>query len=178
MPVYTALLRGINVSGHKIIKMDRLKSIFESLEYQHVRTYIQSGNVIFQSSESQEELLRETIEAELRSSLGYDIPVVVRSQTELEETIRRNPFPKILENESVYVSFLYEEPSAEAVDHLLSYKNDADDFVVMHREVYILCRKNYGTSLLSKNFLEKKLGVYATTRNWNTVNKLATLCKL
>ncbi|KPV55837.1 hypothetical protein QJ48_31120 [Paenibacillus sp. A3] len=179
MNTYVAMLRGINVSGQKIIKMDRLKSIFESMQLQEVSTYIQSGNVIFQTTETDKIVLRGRIESTLKESLGYDIPVVIRSNDELDEVVRRNPFAvtELLEDEKVYVTFLASQPTAEAVEHFESYNNDVDDFRVLNREVYILSRKGYGKSLFSNNFVEKKLKVAATTRNWETVNKLADLSR-
>jgi uncharacterized protein (DUF1697 family) len=110
-----------------------------------VRTYIQSGNVTFESADEPANLLCSKIENEL------------------------------LEKEKVYISFLSKEPTAEAINKLISVENEIDDFQILNREVYILCRKNYGKSLYSNTFLEKKLGVSATTRNWDTLNKLVNL---
>ncbi|KZE82144.1 hypothetical protein AV654_08795 [Paenibacillus elgii] len=179
MNTYVAMLRGINVSGQKIIKMDRLKSIFESMQLQEVTTYIQSGNVIFGTTESDKVVLRDRIESTLKEALGYDVPVVIRSNDELDEVIKLNPFAvaELPEGEKVYVTFLASQPTAEAVAHFESYSNNVDDFRVLNREVYILSRKGYGKSLFSNNFVEKKLKVTATTRNWETVNKLADLSR-
>ncbi|WP_144940250.1 DUF1697 domain-containing protein [Paenibacillus sp. 32O-W] len=180
MPICIALLRGINVSGQKIIKMDQLSAIFESLGFQNVQTYIQSGNVVFQTveEEASKELVHK-IESRLKETLGYEVTVVLRTMEELEEVVERNPYdlPSLTPDEKVYVSFLSGEPAQEAKDRLLSYKNEIDDYRLRTREVYILCRKGYGKSLFSNNFLEKKLGLAATTRNWATVNKLVAMAE-
>lgn len=176
MNKYVALLRGINVSGQKIIKMDALKSIFEALEFQNVKTYIQSGNVIFEASVTEHELLAESIEMQLRVELGYEITVVVKTLSELEEVIQHNPFTENEASEGkLYVSFLSKEPVAEDLAALLSVQNGVDEIRALDREVYILCRQGYGKSQFSNNFIEKKLRVPATTRNWQTVNKLANM---
>ncbi|MCE5170827.1 DUF1697 domain-containing protein [Paenibacillus profundus] len=176
MNKYVALLRGINVSGQKIIKMDALKSIFEALAFQNVKTYIQSGNVIFEASVTEPELLAESIEKQLRVELGYEITVVVKTLSELEEVIQHNPFTENEASEGkLYVSFLSKEPVAEDLAALLSVQNGVDEIRALEREVYILCRQGYGKSQFSNNFIEKKLRVPATTRNWQTVNKLANM---
>lgn len=179
MGIYIALLRGINVSGQKIIKMDRLRNLFESLNYQSVVTYIQSGNVVFQTAEGDTALIRQTIEHGIKETFEFDVTVVVRTNDELEESIRNNPFDRIElnENDRIYLSYLAERPSEEAIERLLAFKNDSDDYEIIGRVVYILCRTGYGKSLFSNNFLEKKLGVAATTRNWQSVNKIADLCR-
>lgn len=176
---YIALLRGINVNGQKIIKMDHLKSIFESLPVEQVRTYIQSGNVVFQSAEASTEKLRSDIESGLKQALGYEVDVVVRTKDELKLTIERNPFGDgaSAEEGKVYVSFLAKEPSAEAAVVLASFQSDVDEYRLAGHDVHIRCRGQYGKSLFSNNFLEKKLGVTATTRNWQTVNKLASMAE-
>ncbi|TVY03927.1 DUF1697 domain-containing protein [Paenibacillus cremeus] len=176
---YIALLRGINVSGQKIIKMDALKAMFESMPFHHVRTYIQSGNVMFDAAETDAEQLRASIEDMLKQALGYAVPVIVRSLTELEEAIRVCPFEvsQLREGEKVYVTFLAQPPALEAIQKLESYRNEVDDFQVRGKDVYVLCRGNYGRSQFSNTFLEKKLGAAATTRNWDTVLKLAEISR-
>lgn len=179
MTTYVALLRGINVSGQKIIKMENLKAIFESLQFQNVKTYIQSGNVIFKTTEEKVDVLKERTESKLKEALGYEVTVMIRTLSELEAVIKQNPFAKSedLEDGKLYVTFLSKVPTAETVDVLASYKNNVDDVCVLNREVYLLCRKGYGRTLFSNHFLETKLGVLATTRNWTTVNKIASMAR-
>ncbi|TMV50762.1 DUF1697 domain-containing protein [Paenibacillus mesophilus] len=174
---YIALLRGINVNGQKLIKMDHLKSIFESMPVSRVRTYIQSGNVLFEVEDRGTDQIRESIESKLKDALGYKVDVVVRTKDELELTVADNPFEEdgAPDDGKIYVSFLSEKPTAEALRVLASFQSDVDEYRVAGREVYIRCRGQYGKSLFSNNFLEKKLGVIATTRNWQTVNKLVSM---
>lgn len=177
MITYIALLRGINVSGQKIIKMDSLRSMFESMGFHRVRTYIQSGNVIFEADENDVAKLIQAIETEITRVFGFEVVVMMRRAEELEAVVKENPFADIQlsEGEKIYVSFLSEEPEAEAVEQLLTYTSDVDEYRLMSREVYILCRKNYGKSLFSNNFLEKKLRVSTTTRNLDSVNTIAEI---
>lgn len=176
MTIYIAFLRGINVGGQKIIKMEKLKDIFESLQFQNVKTYIQSGNVIFESTEEGSDVLCK-IETGLESVLGYKVTSILRTADELEEVIRQNPFSESGDFEKQYVTFLHREPNVEAADRLMSYKNDVDDFCVINREVFLLCGKGYGKTKLSNHFLESKLDVLATTRNWKTINKVLNLIR-
>ncbi|MFP3122765.1 DUF1697 domain-containing protein [Ectobacillus funiculus] len=176
MTIYIAFLRGINVGGKKIIKMEKLKDIFKSLYFQNVKTYIQSGNVIFDSPEESADILYK-IETELENVLGYKVTSIIRTADELEEIIKQNPFSASEDVEKQYVTFLHREPTVEAADRLMSYKNDVDDFCVTHREVFLLCGKGYGKTKFSNHFLESKLDVLATTRNWKTVNKILNMIR-
>lgn len=179
MNTYIALLRGINVSGQKIIKMEALKKAFESLDYKRVTTYIQSGNVVFGSAAANTSLLRTQIQNTLLKTFGFEVPVSVRTLKEIEEIIKRNPFKKVKthEGEKLYISFLSGKPTKAAEEDLADVKNDVDEIRLLGYEVYILCRKGYGNTLFSNTFIEKKLAVSATTRNWDTVQKLLTLGK-
>jgi len=179
MGAYIALLRGINVGGHKKILMEHLRTVFESLTLSNVRTYIQSGNVLFESAETDAVSLADRIERGLEQEYGFKIPVVLRTPDQLEATVRRNPFDMTgrPSSDSLYVSFLKEIPSAQAIADCYSFRNDVDEFIVDGAEVYILIHKHYGESKFSNNFLEKKLKVAATTRNWATVNKLIAMTK-
>ncbi|WNR42131.1 DUF1697 domain-containing protein [Paenibacillus roseipurpureus] len=180
MSRYIALLRGINVSGQKMIKMDRLKQLFESMGFTHVSTYIQSGNVIFDSeAEGEAEVLADRIRQELLTQLTFDIPVIIRTPGELQEVVAYSPYAHVDEtaNEQRYVTFLSASPTDAVIAKLLATQNPVDELQVQGREVYVLIRKNYGDSKFSNNFIEKKLGVSATTRNWETVNKLIALAE-
>jgi uncharacterized protein (DUF1697 family) len=179
MPRYIALLRGINVSGQKIIKMDKLRSIFESMDYQNVTTYIQSGNVIFDSEEEDPAIVRDRIVSELLSQLSFDIPVVIRTLDDLREVAQQTPHKTVNTeaNEQRYITFLSHTPTDAAIAKLEALQNEVDEFRVKGLTVYLLIRKNYGESKFNNNFLEKKLGVSATTRNWETVNKLIQLAE-
>jgi uncharacterized protein (DUF1697 family) len=177
MPQYIALLRGINVSGQKIIKMDKLRAVFESIGFTKVSTYIQSGNVIFDSDEEDAGVVRERIVQELLSQLTFDIPVIIRTPGELQEVVHATPYPVVneAENEQRYVTLLAQAPTEAALAKLFAAQSAVDEYQVKGLTVYLLIRKNYGDSKFSNNFIEKKLGMSATTRNWETVNKLIRL---
>jgi uncharacterized protein (DUF1697 family) len=175
MNIYVALLRGINVGGRKVVKMQDLKAVFESLDFHSVRTYIQSGNVIFAAAEEHPADLQNRIERKLEEVLGYKVTAIIRTVRELEQVIQGNPFVGKADDGMLYVTFLAEAPTAEAIDRLASYRNGEDDVHVASREVYLICRNGYGRTLFSNDFLESKLGVQATTRNWQTVNRIASL---
>ena len=179
MKVYVALLRGINVSGQKSIKMEDLKKTFKALHYKSITTYIQSGNVIFGSAAAKTALLQTQIENKLLKTFGFEVPVIVKTLEEIEETIKRNPFKKIKaqNGEKLHVTFLGGSPAKAAADNLAAVENDVDEIRLSGSEVYILCRNGYGKTLFSNTFIEKKLMVSATTRNWATVEKLFSLGK-
>jgi uncharacterized protein (DUF1697 family) len=176
LTTYLALLRGINVGGHKIIKMAALKELFESLGFADVRTYIQSGNVIFRSKEGGKQL-RPKLQKELKATFGFDVAVVIRTAEEMGKIIASTPFSPdtLAEHESLYVALLGGTPTEDAIEDLLACRSDVDDFRLVGGEVYILLRQSSRQSLFSNSFLERKLGVPATTRNWNTIAKLAEM---
>jgi len=175
MPTYIAMLRGINVSGQKSIRMEQLRGMFEAMGLQQVTTYIQSGNVIFESEPSEPSGLETQIEEAIKHTFGYDVPVLIRATSEMEAILAANPFPPSSDSGAkLYVTLLANKPAPEAVTKLQSVQNDVDQFYVVDRQVYIVSM-NYGKSKFSNTFIEKKLGVKATTRNWETMCKLSQL---
>jgi uncharacterized protein (DUF1697 family) len=177
MTTYIALLRGINVGGNKIIKMQDLKAMFQSLGFEDVRTYIQSGNVVFEGEEQSESLISGIIERQIEETFGFAVSVIMRTLDELEQTIANNPF-KLTDKEDFkrwYVSFLPAEPSAEALDKLRIYEDGPDQIRFVGREMYVLYEVSVSQSPLFKVSFDKILGMPVTTRNWNTLNKLVTM---
>jgi uncharacterized protein (DUF1697 family) len=168
---YVALLRGINVGGHAIIKMADLKHIFESLGLEDVQTYIQSGNVIFQSAENDENALITPIERQLENATGRRIQLFVRRMRAVQTIASKSPFAAT-DKETVHVTFLNEKPGRKAQDTLLALKSEADDFAFKGRELYNL-RLDPGASVFSNNWVEKILNMPATTRNLTTITKIA-----
>ncbi len=175
---YIALLRGINVGGNKIIKMKDLAEIFTSFGFKNVKTFIQSGNVIFDSPQSKTESVKNKIEKGLNNSLGYPVDAIIRKKEEIENVIKNNPFKKEIEqpNIKLYVTFLSNSPVNKIKKEVSTYNNDLETFKIKNSEVYVLIRKNdIQKTVFSTNFLEKKLGLLGTTRNWNSVNKILNL---
>ena len=175
---YVAFLRAVNVGG-RVVKMDRLRAIFESLGLKNVETFIASGNVIFESAVKDLASLEKKIEKELQKSLGYAVTTFLRSVEDLKQVAECQPFAKAeMENEgnTLYIAFLPTSPEAELQKKLLAFRNPVDDFHVRGREVYWLCRKTMSRSDFSGATLEKTLRVPATLRNVTTVRKLAAKC--
>jgi uncharacterized protein (DUF1697 family) len=182
MAIYVALLRGINVGGKNRIKMADLKLAFEHIGLSRVQTFIQSGNVLFESNEG-EEPLRKPIENKLEDVFGFYIPVILRTSMELEQIIKNCPFSEeeVIEAEaaskveSLYVGLLIQPPSQEGIEQLNVYKSQTDKFSIIGRDVYLLFYNSIRNSKLANNL--HKLNVLTTTRNWKTINKLAQMAK-
>jgi uncharacterized protein (DUF1697 family) len=172
MQTYIALLRGINVSGHKKIKMPELKVMFEELGFTNVRTYIQSGNVVFESETAED--LESKISAKIQALFGFEVSVICRTSEEMEDVIKRNPFAEMVgfEPEKLYVTFLQEAPAEEKLATLQALSFEPEMYTVSGREVFVYCFNGYGNTKLDNALFEKKLKVKASTRNWRTVNKL------
>ncbi|MFI5196540.1 MAG: DUF1697 domain-containing protein [Chitinophagales bacterium] len=172
MTKYIAFLRAINVGG-RVVKMDDLKKHFAMPGFKNIVTYIQSGNVVFDHSETDKDALIKKVESKLLKSLGYEVKTFLKTPAELEAVVKKNPFKKYPEDMGLHVSFMSGRPDAEAVKQLLLLQTDHEQFRFTGSEAYILVRKGaYGETKFSNNFLEKKLKLYATTRNWATVNTL------
>jgi len=175
---YISILRGINVSGQKKIIMGDLKSLYQDLGFQNVLTYIQSGNVIFEVGESKIPELKENIENAIQKKYKFHVPVEIRTNSELSKVINNCPFGlvNLAENGTkVLLTFLSSVPSKSNVSELLKHVKSPDELAVSGKEVYLFCPGGYGKSKLSNSFMEKKLGVEATTRNWKSIHKLFEL---
>jgi len=177
---YVAFLRGINVGGKKLIKMEALRRVIESLGFKNVRTFIQSGNVIFESRETNRETLTAKVEKELLKSFGHDVTVVLQTVVELEAILKLNPFRKIKAGADVvmFVTLLAGEPAVKAKLPLRSSTEKLEVLAIKNRAALILChRKPNGLFSFPNNFLEKHFQVAATTRNWNTVQRIVAFAK-
>ncbi|WML48583.1 DUF1697 domain-containing protein [Neobacillus sp. PS3-34] len=176
MTNYIALLRGINVGGHNIIKMQELRTVLTNMGLEQVRTYIQSGNVLFQSDKNASRL-SELIEQEINNAFGFSVTVILRTEKEWEQLIKNCPYPvdSLLEGESVHVACLAEQPKQEAIDHLLQFKSDLDECYIEGKEIYFYFRQSIRDSKLASQL--PKIGVPATVRNWKTILKLEAMLK-
>jgi len=173
---YAAFLRGINVGGHNKIKMESLRETFAALGFENVKTYINSGNVIFETSETDDNKLVAEIEKAIEAEFSLKIKVMVRTMAEIEDIIKNNPFAGQFENDKdLHVLFTGEELTEEKRELLLSNNNENEQFAVRNREIFCLLRVSVLDSLLGKDYIGKKLKVSATGRNWRTVNKIAEL---
>lgn len=174
MQTYISLLRGINVSGRKKILMKDLKMLFQSLDFENVQTYIQSGNVVFEAAEKEnEQEMSLKIAQAILQKYSFEVPILVFKKEEWEKVVLENPFlsEENVVIKSLYVTFLAEKPKAENLAKLESVSFLPDIFTVLDKRIYLKVEK-YGKTKLSNNFFERKLKVSATTRNWKTVLKL------
>ena len=176
MPTYVSLLRGINVSGQKSIRMTELQELFITLGFKQVRTYIQSGNVIFSAPKATEGKLCAKIQQGVLKRFGHEVPVLVRTAAELEQVAAANPFAKLrAEPTKLHISFLSEPPSPDGLKKLQAIAAGKDRFEMGKRVVYLHCPDGYGQTKLNNGALERALGSGATTRNWKTVLELCRL---
>jgi uncharacterized protein (DUF1697 family) len=179
MKTFISILRGINVSGHNIIKMDQLKKLMMSLGFENVQTYIQSGNIIYQTKNNDISKLNELIKKGIQKEFGHDVPIFTLSLAELEKVIQNNPF-SIKENIDTaffHVSFLTKVPDKEKVALLALVDSKNDEFEIVEQALYLYCPNGYGSTKLTNTFVESKLKVNATTRNWKTCNELLNIAK-
>ncbi|MBA2270985.1 MAG: DUF1697 domain-containing protein [Chthoniobacterales bacterium] len=173
MPRYIAFLRAINVGG-RVVKMERLRQIFESLDLGDVETFIASGNVVFTSAVKDAGRLEKKIEQSLQSELGYEVRTFLRSDAELVKITEHEAFEGAGELPEVrlFIGFLSEVPTAAAAARLVEASTDIDQFHLSGRELYWRCRVNSSDSPFSGPKLEKTLGMPTTLRNVNTVRRL------
>ncbi|HET8803051.1 MAG TPA: DUF1697 domain-containing protein [Aequorivita sp.] len=174
MKTYIALLRGINVGGQKKLKMADLKLLFEQLGFEAVTTYIQTGNVVFTAKEGAS--LAARISKEIHTKFGFEVPVLIKTASEIENILANCPFgnPK---QEASYFVLLETPPTQELVQATELLENTDEEFVITDSCVYMFCATGYGKTKLNNNLFEKKLKVAATTRNYRTLAKLVELAK-
>jgi uncharacterized protein (DUF1697 family) len=170
---YVALLRGINVGGHNKIKMEELREMFSSLGFEDVKSYINSGNIIFKGRKTTHDKLVTKIEKAIEKTFSLQIKVVVRESSEISNLVSNNPFEdKISDDQNLFVAFLENELSPENHQLLLSNNSEFEEFAVFQQDVFCLTKKGFREGLLGKKYIDKKLKTAATVRNWRTVNKL------
>jgi uncharacterized protein (DUF1697 family) len=183
MTVYVALLRGVNVGSKNRIKMAELKQALEAAGLEKVETYIQSGNLIFESNES-EEALRLKIEGTIKQAFGLTISTVIRTSDELTQLIQNCLFTEQeikqaeaanTEGESLYIALLQEAPKKEKTENINRYITPEDAYQIRNRDIYLLLKHSIRNSKLAGAL--DKLGIPLTVRNWNTIQKLDQLAK-
>ena len=154
--------------------MDERRGLYTGQGFSDVRTYLQSGNVVFESEDYNETRLTERIEAIIRQSLGLEVPVFVRSFVEWTRLLQSNPFlnDRQEDPEHLYVTFLRHPPSELEMKNLKPPAGGADEFHLVGREIHLVCPNGYGRTKLSNTWFEHTLRQTATTRNWKTVTAL------
>ena len=176
MPIYVALLRGVNV-GQNILRMDRLRAVCSELRLKNVRTYVQSGNVVFEGQGTAAHW-SQALERKLAGETRLPVTVMVRTAAEMSKVLADNPFlsRKEIDRTRLHVTFLQDAPAKGAVEALGKVKAGVDRFNWVGKEIYLHCPNGYGRSKLTNGVIEKILSLRATTRNWNTVNQLHEMC--
>jgi len=171
---YIALLRGINVGGHKKIFMADLKLLFEKLNLKNVRTYIQSGNVIFKSSEENIQDLENRIKGQLFNQYGFEVSVLVKTHSEIRAILNDCPFSEDKKVNSYFI-ILHSIPDEILVETTMQIKYPNEEFHIINTCVYTYYSAGFGNAKCGTNFFEKKLKVSATARNYKTIMKLIEL---
>jgi uncharacterized protein (DUF1697 family) len=176
MPIYISMLRGINLLGHKRVEMAQLRVMFEGMGFEQVRTYINSGNVVFKTGRSSPAALSKRIAERMVAEFGFTASVITRTAAELGRAIEGNPFVKESRSDpsKVFIAFLEQAPKADAIEKLQARASKAER---VHgcggREIYAYYVDGMGRArLLTHGVLERVLAVSATMRNWNTVSRL------
>ena len=174
MKTYISILRGINVSGQKLIKMDALRKMYENMGYHDVTTYVQSGNVVFSSNDIEPHKIEDEISLQIEKEFGFIVPVIVLTADKLKQIIDNNPFLTDPDKDQAFfhVTFLSSKPSNFDPKAIEDKKQEGEDLFFTDDAIYLYCPNGYGNTKLTNNLLEAKLKVRATTRNWKTTNEL------
>ena len=173
------MLRGINISGHRMIRMDALKALYADMGFKNTVTYIQSGNVIFQSQPAIISELEKIISDGIREKFGFDVPVIIKEMEELRHIIEANPFliEPVKEISKIYLTFLSSVPKKELYEKMSEGQNYEEEYQLIGNTIFIYCPNGYGNTKLSTNFIENKLKVTATSRNWKTTLELLRMAE-
>lgn len=171
--IHIALLRGINVGGKNKLLMRDLSALFVETGCEDVRTYIQSGNVVFRAGQALAGRVPEIIGEATSERFGFRVPVLTRTRAELAAIVRENPFLRAgADTEELHVGFLARRPEAAAADALDPDRSLPDEFAVVGREVYFHCHFGLARTKLTTRYFESKLSTTMTVRNWRTVSRL------
>jgi uncharacterized protein (DUF1697 family) len=178
METYISMLRGINVGG-KVIKMDALREMCSQMGLKDVRTYIQSGNIIYSYKKILPKKLDALLNENIKKSFGYDVPVITLTVPELQAVIKTNPMSKQKSRDQAFmhVTLLDKKPESEKVKAIMDGDYQGHEFEWIDRAIYLYTPGGYGNTKLNNSFFEKKLKVSGTTRNWKTINELLKMAE-
>lgn len=177
--IYIALLRGINVGGHNIIKMEALRKVLADNGFESVKTYIQSGNIIFKLTKTTPTKLVEKISSLIEEEFKVSVPVIVFDLPYLKAVIANNPFlkDKTKEESFLHATFISDNPTTGIIEEIIANNKEEDELIVGDKVLYLYCPNSYSKSKLTNTFLEKKLKLHTTTRNWRTTLKLLEIAE-
>ncbi|MCO6452544.1 MAG: DUF1697 domain-containing protein [Caldilineales bacterium] len=178
MSTHISLLRGINVSGQKKILMADLRALYKSLGLANVESYVQSGNVLFDSDEDAA-TLKQRIEAGIERVYDYHVDVVLRTPADFARVLANNPYlvTRNVDTKQTYVIFLAQSPDPDLAEALAVADGSDDEFTNAGEEIYLYLPGGAGRTKLTNNFFERKLKLSATTRNWRTVEALYEMAR-
>jgi uncharacterized protein (DUF1697 family) len=175
---YVALLRGINVGGKHVLPMKDLAAIFAECKCSNVRTFIQSGNVIFSASPHVVQQLPAIVGRKIEERFGFPAPILLRDRQELAKAMRDNLFAKQgLPESALHVYFLADLPTSAAVKSLDPARSAPDEFRVIGRHIYLHVPNGMGRTKLTSTYFDSKLSTVCTARNWATVGKLLEMAR-
>lgn len=176
--IIISMLRAVNL-GSRRISMDALRALYESLELSAVRTYVQSGNVVFKTRERNLALLTKRIEAAIERTFGFHSDVIVRTTAEMRGVVAKNPFAgrNGIEPAKLLVTFLADDPGEDARQQVRSIKTEPEEMHITGRELYVYFPNGMGRSKLPSRAIGKALGTPGTARNWNSVTKLLEIAE-
>lgn len=176
MPSYLALFRAVNVSGHNIIKMEHLRKLMEDNGFKNVATYIQSGNVVFDIDETDKGKIGRSIEVLLYKEYGHDVFTFLLDRADVQKAIDNNtytkPEPEPSGVKKYFVTFLSGDATTQGLDQMKKYNRSDDEFKAVGNVLYLKLSQSAADSKLNNSFIEGKLGLKSTTRNWNTTLKM------
>ncbi|WP_424002926.1 DUF1697 domain-containing protein [Maribacter sp. IgM3_T14_3] len=177
MKTYIAFLRGINVSGKHKIPMAELRELCDSISLKEVKTYIQSGNIVFKSELQNTSELESLISKAILKSFGFEVPVIVKTTSQLRDILNDNPFESEDEiiRKQVYFVLLNDLPKISELTKFKVESYENEEFSISDSCIYLKCKVGYGKAKLNNNLIERKLKVLATTRNYRTMHKLLEL---
>ncbi len=177
---YVVLIKGINVGSRNRIKMADLVDSLNNIGLNNMKTYLQSGNIIFDHDSFDTSNIAQFIESIISQKFGLNVNVIIRKEDEIESIIENNPFIKDpdIELDKLHVTFLEEIPDKQLILNLNIKKGENERFEFKGKEIYLYLPNGYSRTKLTNNNFEKKLKITATTRNWKTVNKLLELTKI
>lgn len=177
--IYISLLKGINVGGHKKIKMADLKAMYVRLGAKDVVTYIQSGNVLFREEETDITTLTLRLESAIQETFGFHVSIICITAAYLQELAHDNPFitDRKENTDLLHLTFLADVPKQENLNLFHSQTFPPDEIALQGKALYLFCPLGYGKTKYAPDYIERKLKVITTTRNWKTVMKLIELSK-
>jgi len=173
MQIHIALLRGINLGGTNRLPMKDLAAFFEKAGCEQVRTWLQSGNVVFQAAMADAPAIVQSVSQDISEQFGLNIPIITRTLEDLEQVAQGNPFPdEKIETKFLHVSFLKDLPEPARLESLAADRSPPDRFQVFGRDIFLYLPNGVARTKLTNQYFDRKLKTISTVRNWNTVLKL------